>query len=84
MSCPNVHALSHVVDWIKNNDVICASAPCEAEWQYVCMEKANVVDAATSADGDCVVLGFNTLCCSVNWKEETIKVHNKSIDTLDV
>ena len=30
-SCPNVHVLSGVIDWMKNNDVACASAPCEAE-----------------------------------------------------
>ena len=67
MSCPNVRLISLVIEWIDNNDAILMSAPCEAEWKCVFLERTKIVGALMSADGDCVLLGVNSLHYNVNF-----------------
>ena len=49
--------LNMVKKWTCENNICCTCAPFEAEWKCACVERMNVVDAITSTDGDCTILG---------------------------
>ena len=70
ITIPDKCTLSMIVDWMKEVGANCACAPCEARWQCTHVEKAKIVDAVISKDGDCVALGVETLHYSVNFKDQ--------------
>ena len=63
MACASNEITWLVVNWMKNNDIKHMCAQFEAEWQCVCLERMNPIDAAMSSDGDCITHGVSKLHC---------------------
>ena len=67
IATPNDHVLSLVVDWIRNNEMHCARAPLEAEWQCVFLERLEIVKGMVPKDRDCTMLGGTNACYNFNF-----------------
>jgi 5'-3' exonuclease len=44
------------------------AAPFEAEWQLVYFEQNRMISSIISEDGDCLILGAQTVVAMIDWK----------------
>ena len=84
IAVPDNKMISLVIEWLNKNNVNCMCARFEAKWQCVFFEKKGIVDAVTSIDGDCAMLGTNKVLCEVNFNNCLFKLRDKSAETNNV
>ena len=58
-------------------------APFEAEWQCVCLERMNLVDAVMSSDGDCITHGASKSHHGWNFVKRTFLFHDKDVESMN-
>jgi 5'-3' exonuclease len=65
---PREDVLALIVQWFCSENISFFAAPFEAECQLVCFEQNKMISSIISEDGDCLILGAQTVVTIIDWK----------------
>lgn len=77
LTIPTNEMISHVITFLRKNEVTCYVAPFEAESQIRHLELKGEINVCISIDSDCVFLGMNEVIFEIDFENARCKSYKK-------